>query len=117
MKLLFGQKYYGKDTSEVPSGFLVWIIEEYDKAEWSLINACKTELSARMKLDWTPPTDKDRTIQRLTTELDTLRATNTILLDTVYMASIYRGNPYMIESFLASPKLMYDTIRNIKSVL
>lgn len=43
-----------KDISEVPSSFLIWIIEEYAKADWALINACKQELAARLKLDWTP---------------------------------------------------------------
>lgn len=55
MKILFGVKYYGKDVNEVPSGFLIWIIEEYADADWSLIQACKKELATRLKLEWTSP--------------------------------------------------------------
>lgn len=55
MKVLFGSKHYGKDISEVPSGFLVWCIEEYANADWLLIQECKKELSYRLKLEWTYP--------------------------------------------------------------
>lgn len=55
MKILFGTTHYMKDTSEVPSGFLVWIIEEYSAADWTLIQACKQELASRLKLDFVPP--------------------------------------------------------------
>ena len=55
MLIFFTKKHYGKDTSEVPSSLRIWIIESYDKADWTLIQECKKELSERLKLDFVPP--------------------------------------------------------------
>lgn len=55
MKILFGTEFYGKDISEVPSSFLLWIIEKYEAADWLLIQACKKEFSERLKIEWTQP--------------------------------------------------------------
>lgn len=63
MKILFGTTNYGRDTSEVDSGYLVWIIEQYDKADWTLVNACKKELSARLNLSWEPKSDEQRDLE------------------------------------------------------
>ena len=54
MRIFFG-KHSGKDTSELDSGYLLWIIEKYEKANWTLIQECKKELSERLKLEWTYP--------------------------------------------------------------
>lgn len=51
MKILFGTKFFGQDTSEVPSGFLVWIIEEYENCDYTLRKACQSELAHRLKID------------------------------------------------------------------
>lgn len=69
MKILFGKEHYGKDTSECPTGFLVWIIESYEKAEWLLIQACKSEISARLKLDWTMPVHPDEALRKYVNDL------------------------------------------------
>lgn len=52
MLIFFTKDHYGKDTSELPSSLLVWIIEH--KEDWVLVEACKKELSERLKLDWQP---------------------------------------------------------------
>ncbi|MFI5404873.1 MAG: hypothetical protein ACHQ1D_00020 [Nitrososphaerales archaeon] len=58
-KILFGKKYFNHDITTVPSGFLIWCIEEYEAADWLLINECKKELSARLKLEWIEPAPKN----------------------------------------------------------
>lgn len=118
MKILFGQKYYGKNIEEVPSGFLVWIIEEYEKADWSLINAAKAELAHRLKLDWTPPTDQEKQLERRLHAAEakltaSIRERNH-LLNVVMMSVQCKGNPYTIESYLHSPGLLYSTMNQIK---
>lgn len=52
MIIFFTKDHYGKDTSELPSSLLVWIIEHKD--DWALVQECKKELSERLKLDWQP---------------------------------------------------------------
>jgi hypothetical protein len=72
MKIFFGQ-HFGKDVSELDSGYLVWIIESYPGADWLLIDACKKELSSRLKLDWEPPTLQDDALVQLHAEVVRLR--------------------------------------------
>lgn len=63
MLIFFTKDHYGKDTKELPSSLLVWIIEH--KEDWVLIQECKKELSERLKLDWQPQTDKDAEVKKL----------------------------------------------------
>lgn len=118
MKILFGQKYYGKDTSEVPSGFLVWIIEEFQRADWSLINACKQELACRMKLDWEPPTQQEDLLQKevdqLRKKLEAATREQEFLLDTVMMSIQCKGNRYILEGYLNNRPYMESIMRQIK---
>ena len=77
MKIFFGS-HYGKDISELESGYLIWIIEKYEAADWLLINECKKELSARLKLDWKEPEPHEYELMR---EIDKLKKANTELLE------------------------------------
>lgn len=63
MLIFFTKDHYGKDTSELPSSLLVWIIEHKD--DWALVEECKKVLSERLKLDWQPQTDKDAEVKKL----------------------------------------------------
>lgn len=118
MKILFGQKYYGKDVSECPSGFLVWCIEEYSDADWLLIQAAKKELAARLKLDWSPKTDEQRDLEtalkKSTKQVERLTKENEHLLDVVMMSIQCRGNYYTVESYLNNPGYMYNVINLIR---
>lgn len=118
MKILFGEKYYGKDTSEVPSGFLVWIIEEFEQADWSLIQACKQELAGRLKLDWSPKSheqqDLETALKLSTKQVDKLLKEKDFLFDVVMMSIQCRGNYYTVEGYLNNPGYMYTVMRMIK---
>ena len=120
MKILFGEKYYGKDTSEVPSGFLVWLIEEYDKADWTLIDAAKQELAARLKIDWSPKSDHQQDLETAlalsTKQVEKLLKERDHLFDVVMMSIQCRGNYYTVEGYLNDPKYMYSIMKMIKDV-
>lgn len=113
MIILFGQKYIGKDTSEVPSGFLIWIIESFEQADWVLINACKHELSARLKLDWQPPSPQ---LAPLRAELARIEQLNAHLLNVIGFAHICKGNLYIIEKYLNNPQLLESDLQSIQSL-
>lgn len=76
MKILFGTKYFKKDTSEVPSSFLIWVIEEYEGADTVIVMACKEELVERLKLNLNPSEAE----LDLRAEVRTLRKENRRLL-------------------------------------
>lgn len=118
MKILFGTTHYGKDTSECPSGFLIWIIEEYEKADWLLLRACKEELSARLKLDWSPKPDfvldLETALKMSTNQVDKLLKERDHLFDVVMMSIQCRGNYYTVEGYLNNPGYMYTIMRQIK---
>lgn len=118
MKILFGEKYYGKDTSEVPSGFLIWIIEEFESADWLLINAAKQELAARLKIDWTPKSDEQRDLETAlslsTKQVEKLLKERDHLFDVVMMSIQCRGNYYTVESYLNNPGYMYSVMKLIR---
>ncbi len=111
MTILFGVKYFGKDTSVVPSKFLVFIIEEYEQADWSLIQACKQELSARLKLDWEPPkpevVELRRALTKAETEIEHLRLT-------LIMSTICKGNQIIVQQYLNSPEYLKEHLKIIK---
>ncbi len=111
MLISFGQKYFGQDTSAVPSQFLLWIIESYDQADWSLIQACKQELSARMKLDWEPPKP----------EVVELRKSLRVALEkcdhfenVIMLSTFCRGNPYSLLQYMNSREYTNCIIEQIK---
>lgn len=74
MLIFFTKDHYGKDTSELPSSLLVWIIEH--KEDWLLVNECKKVLSDRLKLDWQPSSND---------EINKLKAENNQLSNKVDM--------------------------------
>ncbi len=117
MKILFGSNY-GKDTSELESGYLVWIIEKYDKADWQLINACKSELSARLKLDWTPKSNELRDLETAlklsTKQVDTLLKQNDHLFKVIALSTICKGNEHILQSYLDNPNYADEIIGLIK---
>lgn len=120
MKILFGNKYYGQDTSEVPSSFLIWVIEEYERAEWLLTSACKEELSARLKLDWSALNERE---QDLIAQAAMSNSLNTKLLKRVdqlekllCMSISCKGNPYTLEMYLQNPELLEQNIKLIKQL-
>lgn len=107
-RLLFG-KHIGKPITEVPSGYLVWIVEDYDGADWLLIDACKAELSARLKLDWSPPDPLQHQLDRLTTD-------HQFLADLLFMSQICKGNPIILESYIHNPALLYEELKLLRLV-
>lgn len=114
MRILFGEKYYGKSIEEVPSGFLVWIIEEFEQADWLLIQAAKKELAARLKLDWSPKTDEqhdlETALKKSTKQVERLTKENEHLLDVVMMSVQCQGNYCTVESYLNNPGYMYSVM-------
>src|SRR3990167_1326358 len=113
MLILFGQKYLGKDTSEVPSGFLIWIIESFEQADWNIINAAKQELSARIKLDWKPPTDEEEIMRK-----EIIRLTNRThqLESLLAMSTICKGNQIILDAYTHNPTLLEQDIKIIQSL-
>lgn len=116
MKILFG-KHYGKDVSELESSYLLFVIES-DFADWTLTQACKKELSARLKLDWTPKSDEQRDLEaalkQSTKQVDKLMKEKDFLFDVLMMSVQCGGNYYTIEGYLNNPGYMYARIRQIK---
>ena len=118
MKILFGKEHYGKNVSEVPSGFLVWIIEQYDKADWSLVDACKAELLGRLKVSWEPPTPPEITLRRQVSKLEKIvleqKAQLDILEKCIIMATVFKANRIAVDGYLGNPKLLDSHIHLIK---
>lgn len=120
MKILFGNAHYGKDTSECPSGFLIWIIEEYDKADWSLVNACKKELATRLKLDWVEPDPNNNLMDVITNqkvEIRQLKAEAKRLLEGKIMfekiAWVYGVEPIDFERYAYTSALLDSEINDL----
>ena len=116
MKILFGTKFFGQDTIEVPSGFLVWIIEEYDKADWTLVQACKKELAARLKIDWSEIRVEISEVKKISKRLK--QAEDKIeLLEKILLMSIFnKGNRIAIDGYLCNPSLLNQHINFIKEL-
>ncbi len=118
MKILFGTEHFGKDTSECPSGFLIWIIEKYLDADWLLINACKTELSSRLKIDWTLPTKKDVILsEQLEAEKKKVRALNSqidLLEKCLIMSTGFGATRINVDGYLCNPKYLDQQLQLIK---
>lgn len=110
MKILFGKKYFGKDVSECPSNFLLWIIESYRDADIMLIRACKEELSQRLKLDWEPPTDA---VATLTKQLTTAR-TRIDLLEKII--ALHGAAAISAEKYLRNPALLESDLQILRSL-
>lgn len=113
MRIFFG-KHYGKDTSEVDSGYLLFIIEKLESADYSLIQSCKAELFSRLKLDWQPPTPETQQIETLKAKLQKSQAEVAFLFDVIGMSTICKGNPYIIDGYLHNRKYMYEVFKQIK---
>ena len=117
MILLFGT-HYGKDTSELDSGYLIWIVEHYEKADWTLLNACKQELFARLKLDWQPPTDNETLYLRQRISLENLlekRDKRIALLENLLgIAILSKGNHYLVNVCESRPAMVREIIEGTK---
>jgi len=110
MKIYFG-KYPGLDTSEIPSGYLVWIMEEYDKCDLPLREACKKELSHRLSLDFSSHIERDlyahmKEVQRLHNRVAHLESL-------LCMCSFWGIRRYIIEKYINNPQLLNSDIKLI----
>jgi hypothetical protein len=118
MLILFGSNY-GKDTSELESSYLVWIIEKYDGAEWTLIQACKQELSARLKIDWLPKSDEQRYLETAlslsTKQVTKLLAQIDLLEKCLIMASCFGASRISVDGYLQNQKLLEQNLQLIKN--
>lgn len=119
MILLFGS-HYGKDTSELDSGYLIWIIEKYDGADWVLIEECKKELSERLKLSFEPQSEQHRTIIQAS---DALCHLNKQLLSRIdllekclIMATEFGTSRLNVDGYLQNPKLLEQHLQFIRDV-
>lgn len=119
MILLFGT-HYGLDTSELDSGYLIWVIEKYEKADWSLIQACKQELFARLKLDWTPPIPEEDALKiKVKSQEKTIKSQSDkidLLEKCLIMATCFKANRVTIDGYLQNPKLLNQNINLIRSI-
>ena len=111
-RIFFG-KHIGKKLSELDSGYLIWVIEHYDKADWLLINECKKELSERLKLDWEMPTYKEK---ELRDQVAALSETVTTLENALFLSMFQKGNPLQIEQNLRDPLYAKEIISLIRQV-
>lgn len=111
MKIFFG-KHIGKDIEELESSYLIWVIES-DFAEWTLVDACKKELSARLKIDWQPPSPQ---LAPLRAELSRIEQLNAHLINVIGFAHICKGNPYIIEKYLNNLQLLESDLQSIQSL-
>ena len=111
MQIFFG-KHTGKHIEELDSSYLLFLIES-DFAEWSLINACKQELSARIKLDWKPPTDEEEIMRK-----EIIRLTNRThqLESLLAMSTICKGNQIILDGYTHNPTLLEQDIKIIQSL-
>lgn len=107
MLIFFTKEYYGKDTKELPSSLLVWIIEQ--NKEWLLVNECKKELSERLKLDWQPSTDNDNEIKKLKSKNSQLQ--NKIDMMAKFL-HIFGVEHYDTDKYYEYPKLLEEDWRN-----
>mgnify|MGYP001562953117 CR=1 FL=1 len=108
MLITFGAKYLGKDTSECPSGFLIWIVESMDSANWSLIQASKQELSARLKLDWEPPPDELKDMQA------SLALAHSRIVTLEKIIALHRHAAITAEKYIRSPELLEHDLAFIR---
>ena|SRR3990167_402703 len=114
-KILFGNKYFGRDIQECPSYFLMWCIEQYIDADSILIRECKYELSERLELDWQPPTSDKKQIDILKIKLDNSETEIQHLKDVIFMSIITsRWNYYTAEKYLNAPVLLQSDIKFIR---
>ena len=104
-KILFGKKYFNHEITTVPSGFLVWCIESYDNADWMLINECKKELSARLKLDWTEPEPEVPILRR---KLKAAESRIEHLENVIVISTMCGGNWMRVEAMINSPELVNE---------
>ena len=115
MQIFFG-KHSGKHIEELDSGYLLWIIEFYEKADWLLINACKAELSSRLKLDWTPPDTEENKIKKLNILLTRAQSRIVQLESLLAMAIICRGNKYIIHTYECNQSLLESDLLLIQEI-
>lgn len=115
MIILFG-KFYGKDTSELDSGYLIWVIESYDKADWSLIQACKQELFDRLKLDWQPPTPESKEIELLKYKQITLLQQIDTIEKCLIMATCFNATRIEVDGYLRNKEYLNQQLKLIRQV-
>lgn len=100
MIILFGS-HYGSDTSELESGYLLWIIEKFDAADYTLVQACKDELSSRLKIEWVKPViENEDTLRK---QIKTLKQQNDHLFKVIALSTMCKGNELILEQYLKDP--------------
>jgi|SRR3990172_10570204 len=110
MKIFFG-KYTGEDIERLPSSYLIWLIEECDKTEFTLSIACKKELSQRLKLEWSSPDNLTKNVQN---SLLNAQDRMVFLEQLLCMSIVSKGNPVIIEKYYNNKKLLDQHIQLIK---
>lgn len=112
--IIYWGKYAGRDIQEIPSGYLVWLLEEYEKCDYLLREACKKELSHRLSLSFDfHPTDQQK-IEILTKNNKDLVAKCDHYQRVILMSIISKGNRYTVESYLNSPALIKSDMESMK---
>lgn len=110
MKIFVG-KYAGRNIEDLPSQYLVWILEEFEGCEHTMREACKKELSARLKLDFDSPNEEQlfeaqQAINKLKSEIDHLR-------NVLVLSQLCKGNRYLVEGFESNPELAQSELKLI----
>ena len=117
MKIYFSPKHLGKDTSELDSSYLVWILENYEGCEYLLREACQKELSDRLGLDFTPthPSDEQR-IEQLEKDLRSSESQRDNLEDLLVMSVSCKWNWMILGMYRNNRTLLLDQVNIMKEV-
>ena len=111
-KIFFG-KFSGKSISELPSNYLVWIIEYYSDADWTLIRECKQELSYRLSLDWKEPEPE---IPKLKKQISVLSARIHLIESLLTMSEICKGNSIILQGYEMNQVMLEMDLQLIKEI-
>ena len=118
MKIYFSQKYLGKDTSELDSSYLVWILEQYQGCDVPLREACQKELSERLSLDFSPKSseqmDVELALKMSIKQCEKLIKERDDLQNLIVMSYFVKGNRTILQMYANNPTLMNQDLKLIK---
>lgn len=114
MLITFGKKYFGKDTVELPSHHLLWILESYEECDLHLRTACQKELGHRLSLNFDSDTEKKlyethNKLARFQKRIDHLEAL-------LAMSTTLGANRFILEGYDLNPELLRQDLNIINQL-